>query len=413
MPACWPPGVCAQPPSKALLERGVRRPFLVISVAQKRQLDDAVRLVEINRYLYSLDRGWCVLDFAQPGEFVVHAAIVRYDEDKNLAWKKDQGETAQQLAGWFLRTDGHGSFVHTLTDGETFVEHWFNAGDDVVGNAFVHEEINVRVDEGLFAREPSPFVWWWVNLWHEGRPKDQCMFRRRAIISVFKVPVFLAVMAIWIPLGALLGVFYFLLLKLFTWRKASLRPIFSLNSFSLSEINTSSYALFDDNCPKDMYWCVTDSTGKQRELYEAVLLIPFVWVVVIAFGSIIFLEVCSQVVAGVTIAVLSSIAFMSLLAFVMYIAVKIRNKHQTDAYQNLIAEREEQKKRQREEAKRRDQKALEEEVQRYYRERISPLTCPGVGGIQETGFAAVPKSHRTVVLAFYELKQRVCKPFRR
>jgi hypothetical protein len=56
--------------------------------------------------------------------------------------------------------------------------------------------VDFDVPEELFAAKPqtrfSKAVWWWVNLWHEKEPIDQCDYRRRMILAFsFKIPAFL------------------------------------------------------------------------------------------------------------------------------------------------------------------------------------------------------------------------------
>jgi len=49
--------------------------------------------------------------------------------------------------------------------------------------SFAHTGMNIEIPAGVFGKEPSPWVKWFSNLWHEDRTVDQCHFRRRMIFA--------------------------------------------------------------------------------------------------------------------------------------------------------------------------------------------------------------------------------------
>ena len=50
---------------------------------------------------------------------------------------------------------------------------------------FTRTEVTVEIPEGVFGKEPSPWMKWFVNLWHSnsGRVVDECHYRRRLILA--------------------------------------------------------------------------------------------------------------------------------------------------------------------------------------------------------------------------------------
>lgn len=43
--------------------------------------------------------------------------------------------------------------------------------------------VDVVVPDGYFAKEPAAWEKWWVNLWYESKPVNQCHFRRRRLLA--------------------------------------------------------------------------------------------------------------------------------------------------------------------------------------------------------------------------------------
>jgi hypothetical protein len=68
-------------------------------------------------------------------------------------------------------------------------------------NSIIGEELMVIVPDGVFAKEPSKFEKWWVNLWFESKPKDQCHFRKRRMLAYSIQPI---VVSIWLIIEILI-----------------------------------------------------------------------------------------------------------------------------------------------------------------------------------------------------------------
>jgi len=66
----------------------------------------------------------------------------------------------------------------------------------------------VQIPAGVFGKEPSPWVKWYVNLWHNAKDRitDECDFRKRMIIAIPKTLVFLPYLSILVGGRVLISV---------------------------------------------------------------------------------------------------------------------------------------------------------------------------------------------------------------
>jgi hypothetical protein len=66
----------------------------------------------------------------------------------------------------------------------TLVDTWDGTPYEKIGDlSYAHVSMHVEIPTGVFGKEPSPWVKWFSNLWHESRTADQCHFRRRMIFA--------------------------------------------------------------------------------------------------------------------------------------------------------------------------------------------------------------------------------------
>lgn len=70
-------------------------------------------------------------------------------------------------------------------------------------------EIVVNVDPGHFAKAPSKLESWWVNLWYERAPRDQCQFRKRRILAYSVQPPVILVYLLFLISARILAAAFF------------------------------------------------------------------------------------------------------------------------------------------------------------------------------------------------------------
>jgi len=115
--------------------------------------------------------------FYEAGEQNIYAVIIEGGKTPEETKRIIRSWTAKDYGEFEIRVQYGGDMYRNVTESEVF------------GATTAH----VIIPEGVFGKEPSPWVKWYVNLWH-GKDKvdDQCEFRRRAMIA-FGVK--------WIPAG--------------------------------------------------------------------------------------------------------------------------------------------------------------------------------------------------------------------
>lgn len=222
--------------------------------------------------------------------------------------------------------------------------------------------IDVDVNESFFAKEPTKWEKWWVNLMESSKAVDQCEFRKRRLFAYTIQPV---VVIFWVLAGLVTALFCG-----FFGKKVSFTPIVSSidKNADFSDIYEDKFGYF--------------FTGPWTFCFR-----PFMLFVVL-LGSLVGIEFLNdwQLLAGTFFLVLL------LLWLIIGLIGSITKKFQKEKWQRE------------EEERRRKAEALEQEIAEY-RNRMESLLCSRV----PTKITKPPRV--TVRLLFEGVKAKVCRPF--
>jgi len=119
-------------------------------------------------------------------ELMTYARYTKAGAMKLYGWIVD-GKMGRKKLHERLTRAINGHFQTTLINWEGYAYH------DVGDLSYAHAAMDIEIPEGVFGKEPSPWVKWFSNLWHENRSVDQCHFRRRK---------YLAFTLKWMPVSA-------------------------------------------------------------------------------------------------------------------------------------------------------------------------------------------------------------------
>lgn len=423
---------CLRPAGlEALRERAARYPHLLVIIAKERQGDWQPAVYglyeEVDRLVIPLDQAYGAYEFERPGRFAMFATVVWSD-------REDSGKRAalKQLRG-LLQTNSLGDgYEHaTIFHHDRFAMH--------PGHCYRIDDmdmVHIKIDESLFAKEPPRWLWNWANLFHETPAKNQCMYRHRLfVLSLPKAPLAL-LLALWHVLFRILFVPAFLLSG---WRPNSLnlRPIYHPFSTSLDEM--TGLARYDHYA---MYSKDALGNSCRRAIHERIIRMPITWVLayVAGFAAIWYFErqlliALHAVVHAITWLIIelfhlfwnnsTMIILISLTVVASRLlhnhlklldATETVNKPKTEAREREVRRLQQERERLALEHQKQEHRARERaRLDTFYAARLQPLTCssdtPREG--QTVSVAALPASHRTIVVRFMELKSKVCLPFAR
>ncbi len=400
MPVRW----CLSKEALAKLQgREAHDPHLLVVVA--RENPDAElghRLEELEHMLLPLDRGMDRVMFPRAGAYRVYAMVV---------WATDMStDTARwtSLYACFLEKVG-GGYRSRLINGEEFIGgKEFPWGIKCLDHV---AELRVLVDARFFAKKPPAWLAWYVNLWCNGKPRDECQFRNRFLwaFGIKWLP-----MLLWCLFQGIVRTVCALTLALIGRRYIALSPIWHPFAMILSEVDgDQKYRLRDSRG----YWTQVTRDEKPRSTLFFLSATPLFWVAYAAmawfawrrWGGIgpwdvgpAFFMVFLAVIAGTCVALMLSVALIRDSIRGRYNAREAsRREHERSALAAVEAEK---------------NRHAHEAFIRYYQRRLEPLTCPetekmvGVTRPKVT-VDALPPTHRTLHLRFMELKARVCRPF--
>ena len=143
-----------------LREREIIKPYMALFVA--RENDEEFR--QVDQKVVPLDQAMEYIEFHSPGKHIIFGCLV---------WINcvNQKEAKKDLISYFK-------------------DHWCvsSKGEFIKPTSYSDDEIdsgsvNVVVPDGYFAKEPVAWERWWVNLWYESKPVNQCHFRRRKLLA--------------------------------------------------------------------------------------------------------------------------------------------------------------------------------------------------------------------------------------
>lgn len=169
-----------------LREERIGRPFLLLVTVHR----DGDKVTEVSRKLVLLSEEMRYIQFDRPGEHEIHVTVV-WDEcsdDQKIEEFFFAKERTQDYKNEVLCCDSENNVSVVDSFGVCAPSRFKKLGSG---------SITVDVSEEFFAKEPPEWLSWWVNLSFEGKPIDQCHFKKRCLVA-FTVQV--PVIPIWIVL---------------------------------------------------------------------------------------------------------------------------------------------------------------------------------------------------------------------
>ena len=374
-----------------LAEELVFNPFLLILVVKDKPYPR-----EVERKLVPLKQGGVRLEFYGSGSFTLYTAIVKADQKHDSIGQSVARQALEPLVSSCNRIlDCDLPCMENIRRIYCYNNQCEGKVQPLVEN---FEKYTVNIDPSFFAPDPPKWLQWWVNLWFEGKEKNECHLRRRLIPAFTIQP---PMVLLWILLRAVCGVVYTFTLALIGWRWISLVPIFRPFALDLKDINANW-----SECSLEMaegYWTVGRKSDEEFEKYPTllrVLFTPFVWVGVglIAYFLVYRFPEVGIVTAKVFGVIVGAVVLLNVVIFfIMYLKemrYETTNERGKAKRVRKVAE---------------DQVKTERSREKIKREFVE-LTC-GAGGPSDGHLRSLPSRHQTFYTRFEALKGRVCRPY--
>jgi len=198
--------------------RGAKNPCVLLSVVND--------YGETDRYVVPLEEGATYIQLRRPGKNRILATVV-WRDDGNISRIKNELLSQRVL------------YEVEVLD---YLKENFLGKEDYSGNYMLtrdiarlssQSEIKVIVPKNIFAKKPPKLEWWWVNLWFEKEPRDQCQYRRRRFIAYTIQPPIVFLWVVLITFFRFLAAFVLLFCGL---RNVNLKPIIHPFEYSSSDI---------------------------------------------------------------------------------------------------------------------------------------------------------------------------------
>lgn len=332
------------------------------------------------RYLIPVAQMMEYINFYIPGEHKIFATVM---------WGKHKGEDIN-LRKRFLSRESCG-YSRSLYDYDEkkLYERGFNFKD------FGVHKFGVNVPKEIFAKEPPAWEKSWVNWFYEGKPKDQCYYRRRRLFaySIQPLLVLFCFFALEIATLFITGALLMVGTKGIGFRKI-IHPL--MESFA-------------------SIWDKTDGSVFGRRLILRLSPSIFLGSSVISWATckILGVQILGKIglleaiiMGGVAV---GAVVAVSGFIYLSYYGI-IKAIDAIDKIRNAIAPGAEERK----EQKRLRAEAIEKERSRKFRERIEVeyalLAC---NGNLSANMRTLPPEKRTIYLRYKDLKSRICKSFAR
>lgn len=386
---------------KKLKKCGVNKPHVLIVV--KNSSHEYRQLVPIGQVM-------AYVQFHRPGENTIHAAVVWHEKDN-----------VRQLKSFFLEKYRSGTYENEVLryDEELgFREDWYSLEQEcnyhrLDGTA----SIAVIVPGEFFSKEPSRIERWWVNLFFEHRPIDQCHFRRRRMLAYSVQPFAVLAWAIVITIARFIGA---LVLSIAGMRGTDWSPVIHPFRYPTGDIKKQVKK------GNSVFW---RNKGGTKHPWYVLILTPPVYVITVTLlilGGLLaqFFSLASMMpwwyyaVAGVILplAIITVAAVIyAILTLVWAVLTALIFKPITNWFASNSDAWEQMKQKRRQlarERKKRKQRAAEEKllIERaaIHKELEEFLAC---NGELQPSINALPIAKRTVYLRFLDLKAQICKPY--
>ena len=348
---------------------------------------------EVDRQLIPIGKMMTYLSFRHPGENTVFASIV---------WRAGG---FRNLKSRYLGKDRSGNY---------FILHYDSDENTLVGtDGYGLSTITVNVSPEFFSPEPKPWEKWWVNLWFETKPKDQCQFKKRRFLAYSIQPIAVLLFILFITVFRLLAALWWLGVR------------------TRVPVNFGAIVHPFRNQSIDVWWEASEWRGgrdfykmdKNKKLRPKFLL-AFKPYLILLVAAILFLvdtllvpeydvpmlwEYLLLSVVTVAVWVIAAFLFGFILAIVGSIIEAVISSRDSKSKKRFKQQEKEAKAVKAEKlAAEAAQRAVEAKLKELENE-FKLISCNGGPLIPK--LEALPKEKRTIHLRFMDLKARVCKPF--
>ncbi len=213
---------------------GVSRPYLFLVVTDPKGIEE--------RSVIDLKKLETLIQFHRPGVHRIRGILVYKDNE--------------QAADVWVKRESRREYNTPLEDFTRYRP----------GSAST--DLSVEVSDDFFAKPLSPWEDWWINLWFEDPPWDECEISRRKWLA-YTVQA-LAICLLWIPFISIIRGFYALWLVLSASRGIRWSAIWHPFTYSTRQVRVGfedpDYVLGQDGFGR---FLTHDSRGRRRRFSQA------------------------------------------------------------------------------------------------------------------------------------------------
>lgn len=319
------------------------------------------------RYMVPLGDMMTYIAFRKPGRNIVHAVIM--------------AEGAEYLYKRCLRRSGGAYDTDLVSRTGELLEMRYRA---------VASE-TVEVDERFFAKKPPQWLSSWVNRWFEGKPVDECAFRRRAILAFTLQPPCLGLFWLGKSVTSFLCALWLLLLGK---RGINLAPIVKPWRYELRDV-----------------WAKKRQSVFTQD--DALVFLAPVNIIFVCFGGALLrnnLHKGSESLTETLLWTLGLLAaeygFVLLIVGIAALCAKAASgmRRMSSRFDSWMNDAESKSRAAKEQQKPTKLEAL-------YDIQLKPLLCTASASTFVPNYRTLPKERQTLRLKFLDLKARVCRPF--
>lgn len=261
------------------------------------------------------------------------------------------------------------------------------------------EQLTVNVPAGIFAKEPSKFEKFWVNLWFKDKPQDQCEFRRRRMLAY---SIQLVIVPCWLIIDTLIRCWLAFMQTTAGFSNVAWGDVMHPFGATIDDVfNSGDYQEKSNYQERQIKYCWLGFSL----FASAITVILLLWDMpdmllkdILSFSSLadFFLVLCIMPLI---------IPLVRLAMFVAKWTIVPVGAFLLSMLGNLLFPRDEETIRAREEKKEEEKRRVKEE--RFF-DALEILSCE-LNPLPK--LSALPPKHRTIYLRFLETKKRVCRPF--
>ncbi len=338
---------------------------------------------DVDRQLLPLNQMLTFITFSRPGKTRIAACIV------------SSPTGIRKLKKLYLSKTWHGGYESNILEGDRLAVGYAQTG------------ITVQVAREFFAKETAGWEKFWVNLWFETYPRDQCQFRRRRILAYTIQPPLVLLWVIAKTLVRFCAAFLwtFILAQREVGWKAVIHP-FRYDNDDVWDHAKRAYNFFAEN-----------KNGKERQLIVQVC-VPVLTIIVFGVLELLnfvfkiyapwyYLLVASPFVAPGIVALVEfgfwAVSMIDALLERVWWPRKVKVPKPID--EKKLAKRRQKEAEQQRKAELAQATRLQELEKSY-----AVVACDGP---VVPRLDALPREKQTIYLRYLDLKAKVCKPFAR